>query len=47
MPEHSEKDYQQIEYIRTAARVGASKAKHLDPLQQRINVLLGYQGKTS
>ena len=29
----------------TAARVGASK--HLDPLQQRIDALLGCQGETN
>ena len=43
--EHSEKEYQQIQYIRAAARVGASK--HLDPLQQRIDALLGCQGETN
>ena len=45
MPEHGEKEYQQIQYILAAARVGASK--HLDPLQQRIDALLGSQTKTN
>ena len=42
LAEHSEKEYQQIQYIRAAGRVGASN--HLDPLQQRIDALLGCQG---
>ena len=45
MPEHSEKECQQIQYIWAEARVGAFK--HLDPLQQRIDALLVCQGETN
>ena len=45
MPEHGEKEYQQIQYIRAAAQVGAST--HINPLQQKIDALLGCQSETN